>query len=305
MALTCELCGSTNFVKDGGLFVCQNCGMKYTLEEAQRQMAAQQAYAQQQPTTEAVINAVAAVASAVMSASAQQAPTLTTANDFHPNGIDVASLGAKETNNYVCRAWQMLMADYKALDHPSESQQKVLVARAQECLTLLDDAAMLDPNNHVLALLIYENCDEIVDSVRGTYHWVKDSEGEWKRKSLDHSIRVEVPGQRESFDNKADARRKIIEQTYLDAHPDEVLQREKLVAQAAEINGRLDALKSEKRSHGFFDFSGKREVKDRMKPVEDELREVRGKISALDAKVDKYVEQCLRDLGQTHIRLDF
>ena len=80
---------------------------------------------------------------------------------------------------------------------------------------------------------------------------------------------------------------------------------EKLVAQAEEINGRLNELKNEKKSHGFFDFSGKREVKDRMKPVEDELRGVRGQISDLDRKVDKYVDQCLRELGQDHIRLDF
>ena len=36
--LTCDLCGSTNLVKDGGVFVCQNCGCKYTVEEARRMM---------------------------------------------------------------------------------------------------------------------------------------------------------------------------------------------------------------------------------------------------------------------------
>ncbi len=32
--LICEICNSTNFVKEGGSFVCQNCGMKYSSEEA-------------------------------------------------------------------------------------------------------------------------------------------------------------------------------------------------------------------------------------------------------------------------------
>lgn len=315
MALTCELCGSTNFVKTGGLFVCQACGMKYTLEEAQRLMAnAVQAPVQTTapssaaPTSSvdvnAALNAVAGVMGAIISSSAQ-APALDTTNDFSPSSIDVASLGAKETNNYVCRAWQMLLKEYKGLEHASESQQKVLVSRAQECLTLLDDAAMLEPNNHVLRLLIFENCKEIVESTKNTHHYVQDEEGNWKRKGLDYSIKVGIPGQKESFDKKAETERKILEQRYLDANPAEVLQREKLVAQAEEINGRLNELKAEKKSHGFFDFSGKREVKDRMKPVEEELREVRGQINKLDDKVDDYVDQLVRDLGKTHVLLDF
>ena len=37
-AMQCELCGGTEIVKDGDLFVCQSCGMKYTLESARRMM---------------------------------------------------------------------------------------------------------------------------------------------------------------------------------------------------------------------------------------------------------------------------
>ncbi len=36
--LTCEMCGSTELVKQDGLFVCQNCGCKYSLEEARKLM---------------------------------------------------------------------------------------------------------------------------------------------------------------------------------------------------------------------------------------------------------------------------
>lgn len=36
--IACELCGSNDFVKDGGMFVCQSCGTKYTLEEAKKLM---------------------------------------------------------------------------------------------------------------------------------------------------------------------------------------------------------------------------------------------------------------------------
>lgn len=36
--LTCEMCGSTDLMKDGGVFICQTCGCKYSVEEARRMM---------------------------------------------------------------------------------------------------------------------------------------------------------------------------------------------------------------------------------------------------------------------------
>lgn len=34
--LTCEMCGSTDLIKQDGAFVCQTCGCKYSIEEAKR-----------------------------------------------------------------------------------------------------------------------------------------------------------------------------------------------------------------------------------------------------------------------------
>lgn len=36
--LTCEMCGSTDLMKQDGVFVCQICGCKYSVEEAKRMM---------------------------------------------------------------------------------------------------------------------------------------------------------------------------------------------------------------------------------------------------------------------------
>ena len=36
--LTCEMCGSTDLMKTDGVFVCQTCGTKYSVEEAKRMM---------------------------------------------------------------------------------------------------------------------------------------------------------------------------------------------------------------------------------------------------------------------------
>ena len=36
--LTCEMCGSTELIKQEGFFVCQTCGTKYSIEEAKKLM---------------------------------------------------------------------------------------------------------------------------------------------------------------------------------------------------------------------------------------------------------------------------
>ena len=36
--LTCEMCGSTDLLKQEGVFVCQTCGCKYSVEEAKKMM---------------------------------------------------------------------------------------------------------------------------------------------------------------------------------------------------------------------------------------------------------------------------
>ena len=36
--IVCEMCGSTDLIKDEGVFMCQSCGMKYSLQEARKLM---------------------------------------------------------------------------------------------------------------------------------------------------------------------------------------------------------------------------------------------------------------------------
>ena len=62
-ALTCELCNSTDFVKEGDYFVCQSCGMKYDLESAKAKMQIEstpaEAPAEAAPAASAVATEVA------------------------------------------------------------------------------------------------------------------------------------------------------------------------------------------------------------------------------------------------------
>ena len=36
--LKCEMCGGNQLLKQDGVFVCQNCGTQYTVEEAKKMM---------------------------------------------------------------------------------------------------------------------------------------------------------------------------------------------------------------------------------------------------------------------------
>lgn len=43
-AIVCEMCGSNDVVKQGGLYVCQNCGTKYDPEAAKKLMVEVQTF---------------------------------------------------------------------------------------------------------------------------------------------------------------------------------------------------------------------------------------------------------------------
>ena len=36
--LTCDMCGGTDLIKQDGMFICQTCGTKYSVEEAKKLM---------------------------------------------------------------------------------------------------------------------------------------------------------------------------------------------------------------------------------------------------------------------------
>ena len=36
--MVCEMCGGTDLIKQDGVFVCQTCGTKYSIEEAKKMM---------------------------------------------------------------------------------------------------------------------------------------------------------------------------------------------------------------------------------------------------------------------------
>ncbi|MBQ9067828.1 MAG: hypothetical protein IJ131_02045 [Eggerthellaceae bacterium] len=311
----CELCGKSDFVKQEGMFVCQGCGTKYTLEEAKKLMAdeggapvpvvaAQVAQPVQIPVSNqapadqsqsapgGLLGEVAAIALAALAEVVQASAA--------PPIQDVRSL-----NNAIATGWQSIVDGYKKLEHPTKADLDKVVDQAKQCLVAFDNAAMIEPDKYVQNTLMYENCIEIASSAErlDCYELV---EGEWKRMPFPvRSSDLKIPGQKDSWDSKRDAHAVHIREEYTGSHPEEVAQRQELCAQEASIQAELDELKDEKKSKGFFNFSEKREVKERMAPVKERLADVQKQIRALDRNIEAYVEERLDELAKSFVRLDF
>ncbi len=320
----CELCGSNDFVKTDGMFVCQGCQTKYTLEEAKKLPTSAPAgvpapgdsnapaaptpaptpapapsAAQDVPSAHGAISGLAAVAIGAL-LEALKAP-----QDFQPEVAGNAKDDARTLNNYIAQGWQMVIDEYRKLEHPTREDLDKVVVRAKECLVALDNAAKIEPDKYVQNALIYTNCLEVVDSVRDLSCY-EQKDGEWKRVLLPlGSSALDIPGQGESWKSKRDAHAASIEEEYLQMHPEEVSLRQDLEAQEAKISAQLDELKDEKRSKGFFNFSEKREVKERMAPVKEQLGQVQKQLRVLDGSVDAYVNERLGDLAKSFTLLRF
>lgn len=317
--MVCELCGSTDFVKEGGLFVCQKCGMKYSLEDARRIMEEEKA----KEGKGVFVNAKEKLAEAKAAKEAEEARKARArqAAARHDPGARVPAaapkpkpqVGADPTvnpgdpvslNNHACEVWKALLADFKKIEHPSKERREELAAKAVESLTVLRNAANLDPGNDVLNLAVFTNCCEIVDSVRDTKYWDKNSEGEWRSHSFSPDTKLTLPHQTDSWTTMRDNCRASIKRDFMSANPELKAKRDDLSARAAELQAKLDELNEEKKSHSLFDFAGKGEVKERMKPYQNELGDVNSQIYAIDKQVTKYVEGLLSGMvGFLHLDL--
>lgn len=299
----CELCGGTTFVKRDGMFVCEGCGTKYTLDEAQKLQAAEQAVKQEpdaaeRPTVGSVVGGVAAAAIGAL------LEALKSAEDFQPEQA-AAEQDACSVNNYICQGWQMVVDDYRKREHPTKPQLDKVVAQAKECMMALDNAARFEPEKYVQNSIMLGNAAEIAKSVKDLKCYER-KDGEWKRVSLPvSSSDIKIPGQKDSWEDMRKVHVAKIEQEYLDAHPEDVQHRADLQTQQAAIREQLGELKDEKKSKGFFNFSEKREVKERMAPVKDQLAQTQKQLRDLDRAVEAYVEERLDDLSTTFMRLDF
>lgn len=149
-AMQCELCGGTEIVKDGDFFVCQSCGMKYTLETVRKMMV------------EGIVEVKGTVKQ-------DRSDELTRLLELAQGGIDAGNYAGAESyamraleidlNNaraWVIKAeaidWQMTQAD----DRYAESSQarlemyKILRKTSSKLSDILDTAQLIvSHRNHV------------------------------------------------------------------------------------------------------------------------------------------------------------
>lgn len=325
----CELCGGSEFVKSDGMFVCQGCGTKYSPEEAQKLMKEDGA----EDVVSAVAKGVQQIGEALQQTQDPQHPhhegphhgeahheghhhgdrphddwhgeELRSGADFNAQAVNINAAGPRGVNNYVCQAWQLIIDEYNTIEHPNKQQFDALVSRAKECLMLLNSAAMLDPNNNVQNFIIFDNCMEIEESVKEAKYWEQAEDGSWTSDTLSFFDDVKAAGQSEGWEEKRDAHQDALEQIFFAGHPNEVAQKQQLQEEAAGIQEQLNELKDEKRSKGLFNFKEKGEVKERMRPVKDQLAQVNSQIREIDNAAEDYAEQQVKAASNAFVRLDF
>lgn len=312
--LTCELCGSAQFVKDGGVFVCQGCGTKYTLEEARRMLgqgAAPATVVQPvvAPSPVVVAVPVPTVVQPVVESPLEPKPLIeeferSPSGAFDPAKVN-AAMGNRDANNYICQGFQQIIAEYEKLPHPTENALRPVIEKAKACLSALNNAAMIDPNDHVADILIYENCDQIVCAMTNAKVHEKREDGSYRTSRPLMQSDLKIPGERDSWKSKAAYHRQFLIDEYKAAHPLDADQVSELREEKAQLEAELAVLKEEKKSKGFFNFAEKGEVKERMRPYEAKLAEVNAKIYAIGHGADLYIEECLKTLAASFTRLDF
>ena len=296
----CELCKGTNFVKEEGFFVCQGCGTKYTPEEAQKLMG--------NPLTAQIAPAGGSEAGTLQQpqpiALAVDAQTPANTAEFNPG----AALGGGGTdacavNNYICTGWQMLLNEYRSFEHPGKDVHGQLVARGKECLLALNTLAELEPDKYVQAAILYGNCCEIAEEAARADYYEQREDGSWKSDSLTFASKMKLPGQDKDWGAKLKDARAVIRQEYLDQDASQAARLSELEAQKAALEAQLDELKDEKHAQGFFNFSGKAEVKERMAPIKEQKKQVERQIDEIERAARTYIDERITERAEGFVQL--
>ena len=225
-------------------------------------------------------------------------------SNFIPSTPQAGGYSMEDANNQICRGWQKLVGDYKRLEHPTREQHAFTLERAKECMAALETVAMQNTEEYVGCTILYKNCVEIVDCVKRLEYHEKGEDGEWKKERLGPFEDLKLPGQGDSWQKKFEnSNARIIEEFY-NTHPDEAYALQQIRAQIEPLEAQLDDLKDEKRGKGFFNFDAKREVKQRMAPVKDEIKALRQQEDQIETAARRYASERLNDLP-SYVRLSF
>lgn len=303
----CELCGGTEFRKEGGEFVCQECGCRYSLEDARRLVhddrhpgphGRDAGFGRRDDVAEFIGDFAASVVTGMTAVS---------------RSVLASLVGPREINNEACRMMGETSQLYRREKHPGEQHMRAAADDAAACLAALDRAASVDLDAHAQNILIFENCRAIKGWLDGCWYYKPGKDGEDVRTSfrsagksafpmpIDRSAASSLAALRDWHDvdwgARSQADREFLRNEYLNAHPENMQRRDELEGQVALAEAELGELKSEKKGKGFFNFSEKREVKERMEPVKEHLGSLRAQIREIDQMADNYVEALVDEVA--------
>ncbi|GEM_PF-443168 len=134
-AIVCELCGSNDIVKQDGLFVCQHCGTKYTLEEARKLMADATVTVQNAAQLDNLLN---------MAQSSFDSKNYPKAEEFCNQVIAMDDKNYKawklkgeainyqitSTNQRILEVYNCIMTSYRVLDDAGKEEKKHEIIRS-------------------------------------------------------------------------------------------------------------------------------------------------------------------------------
>lgn len=141
-ALICEMCGGKDLVKENGVFVCQNCGCKYSVEEAKKMMVEVDGTIEVTGTVE-VKNAAQVESLMKLARSSFESENYAQAEEFCNQAIamddknyDAWKLKAEAINwqittknRRILEVYNCLMTSYKVLSEEDKEEKKEEIAK--------------------------------------------------------------------------------------------------------------------------------------------------------------------------------
>ena len=139
--LTCEMCGSTNLVKQDGMFVCQDCGTKYSVEEAKKMMVEVEGSVQVQNAAqlENLLNMAQSSFDSKNYAKAEEFCNQVIAMDDKNYAAwklkgEAINYQISATNQRILEVYNCIMTSYRVLDDEGKAEKKYeVIASLRTC----------------------------------------------------------------------------------------------------------------------------------------------------------------------------
>lgn len=159
--LTCEMCGSTDLLKQDGVFVCQSCGTKYTVEEAKKMMVV---------GTVEVQGTVKVDSSDELKKLYQAARNAMEASDDKSALRHYESISAKDPNSWEALFYLVILKTYSITNGEIESAAISISNSLPKVFELINETIDNDSNKKEAVREVVEQCHVTANWLTGASH---------------------------------------------------------------------------------------------------------------------------------------